>query len=208
MNDITAEIYKNFELLPKDLQGWNGTNTIFEKLINEVKPKHIMEIGTWKGQSAINMAHIIQKLNSDCKITCVDTWLGALEFWDDLKDTAERNLMLKNGYPQIYYQFLSNVIHEGVQNIIFPFPTTSSIASKYFAKKKITAQLIYIDGSHDYKDVSDDCINYWNLLDPHGILFGDDWKWDSVRQSVTEFAEKNKLKIHHYDSEFWHITKS
>jgi hypothetical protein len=196
MNKITNTIYENFNPLPPDITGWHGTGSLFGNLIDKVKPNHIIEVGTWKGQSAITMAKHIQSTGLDCKITCVDTWLGALEFWKDLRETPERDLMLRHGYPQVYYQFLSNVIHSGAQNVILPMPLPSSIAWKAIDRK---AQLIYIDGSHEYEDVKADCLNFWNLLDDGGVMFGDDINWLGVERAVKEVF--NDLEI--IEGIFW-----
>jgi predicted O-methyltransferase YrrM len=196
MNKIDNTIYDNLELLPYDCQGWGGTLPIFSELISTVKPRLIIEVGSWKGQSAITMAKTVKELKLDCKIICVDTWLGALEFWDWEKHTPERNLLQKNGYPQIYYQFLSNVVHDNVQDIITPFPNTSSIAARYFKNQKVTADLIYIDASHDEEDVYLDIQNYIGLLSPHGIIFGDDYiGWDGVNKAVNRFIKDHNKKL-------------
>jgi hypothetical protein len=207
MNEITQRIYDDVELLPEDTQGWNGDKPIFAELITELRPTHIIEVGTWKGQSAITMAKALRDQKISGRITCVDTWLGALEFWHDLKDTPDRNLLLKNGYPQIYYQFLSNVVREGLQNYILPFPNTSFIASKYFKANQITAQLIYVDASHETEDVLSDCNNYWDILEPGGILFGDDWTWHSVRTAAEDFARMKQLPIRLVEGVHWVIEK-
>jgi hypothetical protein len=208
MNQITPDIYKDFTPLAKDLQGWNGTKPVFERFISESKPRHIIEVGTWKGQSAITMGHVIKKLGLSCTITCVDTWLGAIEFWTRLCDTPERNLLQKHGYPQIYFQFLSNVVHEGMQDIILPFPNTSICAARFFAERKITAKLIYIDASHEYEDVLADLKAYWPLVESGGILFGDDWDWASVKRAVEEFSSANNLKLEVDTNTFWFIRKA
>ena len=48
-----------------------------------------------------------------------------------MKDTPERNLLNKNGYPQVYFQFLSNVIHNECEDIITPIPNTSVNGAKF-----------------------------------------------------------------------------
>jgi SAM-dependent methyltransferase len=208
MNKIDKYIYDNINLMPEDLQGWNGNSKIFGKLIDSTIPKLIVEVGTWKGQSAINMAEHIKKNYYDTKIICVDTWLGALEFWDSLKHTSERNLYLKNGYPQIYYQFLSNVIHRNVQDIILPFPNTSTIAYKYFKANKISPNMIYIDASHDEEDVYTDIKNYYDILSKKGIIFGDDFhKWKGVQDAVKRFCKNNYLNFTVEENNFWIIKK-
>jgi hypothetical protein len=63
MNKIGNHIYDNLNLLPEDLQGWNGNDEIFEALILETNPNIIIEVGTWKGQSTITMGKTIKKHN-------------------------------------------------------------------------------------------------------------------------------------------------
>lgn len=206
MNIITPEIYNDLTLLPEDLQGWNGNKPLFGELIKKYKPNHIIEVGSWKGQSAINMAKAIKEQKLNAKITCVDTWLGALEFIDKFAGSAERNLLMKHGYPQIYYQFLSNVVHNNVQDIILPIPNTSLIAARYFKAKGITAKMIYIDASHCFEDVIADCKAYFQLVESGGIMFGDDAGWATVIDAVAEFARNNNLTYTINDG-FWIITK-
>ena len=196
-------IYDDLELLPHNLDGWNGNSPIFRKLIEEVNPTHIIEVGAWYGQSTINMAKILKEDKRDCKITTVDTWLGALEFIDKNKTKrgGVHNLLIKNGYPQAYYQFLSNVVHNEVQDYIEPFPNTSLIGARYFAQKNIKADLIYIDASHDYEDVLSDLKAYRPLLNDGGIIFGDDYRrdWPGVVKSVDEVFPSAQI----VDNNFW-----
>ena len=61
---------------PDDLQGWGSDHPILAAAIEKLRPKRIVEVGSWKGRSAINMARIVRALGLDCEIVCVDTWLG------------------------------------------------------------------------------------------------------------------------------------
>ena len=193
---------------PLDINGWNGNSNIFKYLIELKKPKIIVEVGTWKGQSALNMANAVKKLNLESKIYCIDTWLGAEEFWTWLKNTPERNLLFKNGYPQIYYQFLSNVFHTKNQDIIIPIPTTSHIGSKILKHYNIKPDLIYIDGSHDYDDVLVDLNDYHKLLNDNGVIFGDDYfAFDGVKNAVNCYCNTNNIRYELLENNFWMIKK-
>lgn len=203
--DLTQINYK--PEYPLDLQGWSSEFPIFEDLIKNNKPSIIIEVGTWKGASAIRMANLSKKYNLKSKIYCVDTWLGAEEFWTKLSNTPERNLLLNNGYPQIYYQFLSNVFNTNNQDIIIPIPNTSHIASIIFKYYSIKADLIYIDGSHDYKDVLSDMEDYYDLLEKNGTMFGDDMTWESVRSAVNDFTKLRNIKYELINNNFWLIKK-
>jgi hypothetical protein len=181
-----ASIYDNFSPLPPDCRGWNGNHSIFDILVREIKPKVVIEVGSWKGQSSITMGKSLKKVCDNPKLYCVDTWLGALEFWTH-GCSEERNMMCRNGYPQVYYQFLSNVVHNNLQDIIFPIPATSSTGAKILKNNTIKADLIYIDASHEYEDVLNDIKIYSHLINPRGVMFGDDYgAWQGVRRAVDE----------------------
>jgi len=208
MNEIDKSIYDNLELLPEDLQGWNGDSKVFKNLIDNINPKVIIEVGTWKGLSAITMAEHIKHTNKSTKIYCVDTWLGAVEFWSSHKSTPERDLLLKNGYPNIYYQFLSNVVHRKVEDIIIPFPNTSHIGYLYFKHQNIRADMIYIDASHEEFDVYYDIKRYMNILNINGVIFGDDYKhWEGVKKAVDKYAYENDLDVELLENNFWVLKK-
>lgn len=209
MNEINKDIYLMFDLLPMDMQGWNGNSRVFREFIEEIKPTTIIEVGSWKGMSAITMGNAVKELKLNTTIHCVDTWLGAIEFWTTGKNTYDRNLKTKNGYPQIYYQFLSNVVHNNLEDVILPFPNTSENGYRYFKYHNITAQMIYIDASHEEDDVYRDLNNYYELLENNGILFGDDYQkdWPGVINSVNRFAEEKNLPLEIISNNFWVLKK-
>jgi len=205
MNSLNNKIYENLELLPLDLQGWNGNSNVFMELIQETRPEIIVEIGTWKGQSAINMANCCKSLGLQTKIYCIDTWLGALEFWHGLNETPERDLMLKNGYPQIYYQFLSNVVHSNCQDMIIPVPLPSILGIKLLNKLGIKAGLIYIDGSHEYEDVVLDIAVSNDLISKtKAVIFGDDYRtFRGVLIAVNKIQYMANKTLEIRENNFW-----
>jgi len=192
-----------------DLQGWSADHYIFEELITKYKPKSIIEVGTWKGASAIHMANICKKNKLNSKIYCVDTWLGGIEHY---RGYVEKNpicdLNIKYGYPNLYYQFLSNVFITNNQDTITPIPNTSYIGYKILEYNKIKADLIYIDGSHEYNDVYSDVRYYYKLLNNHGVIFGDDYDdfWIGVRDSVIDYCKNKNIPFEVKDRK-WIIKK-
>jgi cephalosporin hydroxylase len=197
--------YENFPLeeFPADLQGW-GDHYIFERVISKLRPKLIIEVGTWKGYSALMMANIIRQFGLDTQILCVDTFLGSPEHF--LDPQLNKLMKFKNGFPQLYQQFLANVIHAGCQEIIVPIAQTAEGASRVLKHFKLVADFIYIDGDHSYQAVLGDLTNYWDLLRPGGILVGDDFDekggWPGVVKAAREFTTKNNLSLTHGDGKF------
>lgn len=175
--------------MSREVQGWNSTHPAFAEVIGEVRPKTIIEVGSWRGASAIHMA----RLAPEAKIYCVDTWLGSFEH---IKD----GWIQFGGRPNLYNQFLENIDHLGEH--VTPICLPSNIAAKVFAHKKMTADLVYIDGSHEYEDVKADLKNYWPLVNSGGVMFGDDWDWPDVRKAVEEFGTP---RIH--GNKFWSFKK-
>jgi hypothetical protein len=184
--------YLGFEVDGKaaDLQGWGSRDPIFAHLLSVVRPEVIIEVGSWKGASAINMATLIKHLGLDASLICVDTWLGSPEhflkrdhpaYWDSLNVT--------NGHPRLYDQFLTNVIREGHTDVIVPLPQTSENAAQIFTRLKITADLIYIDAAHDFQSVLSDLTLYGQLLQPTGVIFGDDFQSEPVARAARQYAE-------------------
>ncbi|MES2572206.1 MAG: CmcI family methyltransferase [Verrucomicrobiota bacterium] len=186
----------DYQRIPLDLHGWGSQSPAFAELIREQRPRLIIEVGTWKGGSALEMARLLEEASLPAAILCIDTWLGALEFWTELDDPQRHgSLKLKHGYPSVYYQFLANVCHRGAQKRIVPFPQTSSIAGLWLRHYGIRADLIYLDGSHEEEDVYEDLLRYWEVLADGGVLFGDDYSWDGVRLAVERFAREEGIGI-------------
>lgn len=197
-----------YEEIPFDGRGWGHHSPAFGMLVERVKPRLIIEVGTWKGGSAIEMAAQLDRCGlTNSKILCVDTWLGALEMWGDQTD-ADRfgSLVLKHGYPQLYYQFLANVCHKGQQRRIIPFPLPSITAAQWLSLRGVRAELIYLDGSHEEEDVFADLADYWDLLAPGACLFGDDYSWTGVKMAVNRFARERRLVLEHLEDK-WLLNK-
>jgi hypothetical protein len=190
--------YDGFEAVaPRDgdTDGWGSHDPAFAELIEQVKPGLVIEVGSWKGASAIHMAKHMQRVNPKAKLVCVDTWLGALEMWKDQQDpTRYGSLKLLYGYPSIYYTFLNNVVLAELTEVIIPFPQTSLIAARWLAARGVQADLAYVDGSHDLEDVLADLRAYWPLVRSGGVLFGDDYyTFADVGNAVRQFCTECKL---------------
>lgn len=185
--------YEGLDLLPKDLQGWGGTDSSFETIISQLRPNLIVEVGSWKGQSATHMANTALKLGLDreqLEIVCVDTWLGSVEHYGE---TFGGLYQRKLGRPNLYEQFLSNVIHEDVSDIITPFPIDSINASECFSVWGIKPDLIYIDAAHDYNSVKLDAYHWSQLVRAGGYVLFDDWHHEPIRQAAYDVFGEDKV---------------
>ena len=170
----------------------------------------ILEVGTWKGKSACAMASHLKASNKKGRILCIDTWLGAPEFWtwgiDD--ETRGGSLHKRHGYPTVYETFLANVKFSGHDDTIAPLPLSSIQAAEVLAYYKIEPDVVYIDASHEETAVLADMEAYFPLVKKGGGLFGDDYMaWHGVRRAVDAFVEKHPEVSLTVSGEIWCIMK-
>jgi hypothetical protein len=193
--------YKGFKTIEKDTQGWASESSVFKEVIDEIKPTRIIEVGSWKGASAIHMARVLLANGvEDFEIVCVDTWLGSVEHWmgnDEFKNNR------KFGRPTVYDQFMSNIIHEKLTDYITPFPIDAVNAAEYFVANKIEADLVYIDAGHDYLSVRHDLIQYSKVVRVGGYMLGDDWFHQPIKDAAIDTFTADKVITRSHDKFLW-----
>jgi len=207
------DIYEAFphESYRSDVQGWNSKSAVFGRLIQEVRPHRVVELGTWKGASALHMCDLARDLGlSPFMIVCVDTWLGGCWHWQERAQAdAHASLVCRHGYPQVYFQFLANVIKAGHADRIVPFPNTTDVGAEFFQSIGFRdVDLLYIDAAHTYEAVYADIHNWWPLVRSGGTVFGDDFipHYPGVEQALRRFCRENELPFE-TDREKWIIRK-
>lgn len=198
--------------VPDDVQGWGSDDPIFAELVRQVRPQAILEVGTWKGASALEMARSLVETGLDfTPIVCVDTWLGAREMIGVPSEDPQRGLRRRNGYPNLYRTFLRNVCARGHHYRVVPFPQTSRIALRWLLDAGVRFDLVYVDSSHDEEDVYDDCVGAWRLLrGPGSVLFGDDFDpihWPGVIRAVDRWSHQAHVE-REIRGRFWVATKT
>lgn len=199
---VRQKLYKGEDVYAKfvidqtkvDMQGWGSDHPILPWTIEQLKPNLIIEVGSWKGRSAINMAKKLESLGIDGEILCIDTWLGSPEHWL-AEDWGWDSLRMSNGRPNLYDTFMNNVVANQCEKYITPFSLTSEAAYFVLQKLSIKSSMIYIDAGHEYESVTKDIEMYWQLLEEGGVMILDDYiSWGGVTKAVNEFALKNDIQ--------------
>lgn len=191
-----ADIYAGLEAdYPEDLQGWNSEHPIFSQIVEIARPRILVDVGVWKGGSSIFMAKLLQRRGIDGAVISVDTFLGNPECWVD--EDLFHLIPHQFGRPTLYQQFLSNVLHRNLQNLIIPLPIHSEAGAVVLGFHNIAPDLVHIDAGHDHESVLRDALAYWRILAPGGSMVGDDYdrSWPEVISGANEFAESIGLPL-------------
>lgn len=189
------DIYAGFEPMEADIQGWASTSDAFQYCIDAINPKLIIEVGTWKGCSAVFMSKLLLEKYDDFEIVCVDTFLGSWEHWTTMPEFLPHSQRIR-GRAHIYEQFLSNIMRTGLQNHLTPFPIDSVNGAHCFKQWNVQADMIYVDAGHDYDSVFADLSLYKELVRPGGYLLGDDWFHGPIKQAVADALGEVKELSH------------
>jgi MMP 1-O-methyltransferase len=111
----------------------------------------IVEIGSWKGKSAIWLASGSRD-SSKVKVHCVDPHTGSPEHGPDVQTLAEFN---------------SNIAKAGLQDLVVPLVMTSEEAVRNWDKK---VELLFVDGNHEYEEVEKDMVSWFPYLTEGAIV--------------------------------------
>ena len=150
------------------------------------------------GGSAIRMATTLKELNMDSELICIDPFIGDVNMWDWERNNGWKFLRLENGIPTIYKRFLANCKNSGFENKILPINTTTVVRIKLLERLYLQNRInflpnyIYLDSSHEKDETFIELSVCWNCLTSNGVLFGDVWGWESVRDDVIKFSNTIK----------------
>ena len=132
----------------------------------------ICEVGSWRGRSTRALAD-----NTKGTVVAIDTWEGSA-------NELQQDVILQDKNPDwLLNEFLENM--KDKTNLRF-YRMHSQEAALIFPHEEF--DFVFLDGSHEYKDIKNDIIMYKPLVKPGGILAGHDYRqpWDGVIQAVDE----------------------
>jgi hypothetical protein len=181
------------EIVPDDNQGFQSSDNsvFFDRLFLLLAPETLLELGTWKGSSAIGF---VKRMLGYCDapvVACVDTWVGSLEHWTN---SAWREEMHPRwGFPTLYLRFVANILRAGVAGCITPLPMLTSTALRMMAQRGVLVDAIYVDAGHEYEAVKRDISDCWALIDETGFVLADDYRVPDVGHAIQEFCGRDDV---------------
>ena len=198
---IKGDIYAPYRELSPD-KGYPDTHLdviCIKAVFDSVNPSFWLEVGSMVGGSATKVCKFIKDAQLDCQIVCVDPFCGSVDMWlwENLHRRLGRWLYLNldGAFPTIRERFMTNVCAEGCDDLILPIQATSMVGMgvirSLFDTKAIDAlpQAIYLDSAHIERETYMELEAAWEVVSSGGVLFGDDWNWDSVKNDVIKFSK-------------------
>ena len=151
----------------KTVQGFFTYPELYLEAVSKAERSDLLiEVGSYKGQSACFMAEAIRNSQKDLLFVCVDHFQGSEEHTE--KD--------------FYHQFLLNTAP--LSRWIHPIKEDSITASQRFKDNDVF--FVFIDASHDYDSVKADIEAWLPKVRKGGILAGHDWHHQPVKDAVTD----------------------
>ncbi|CAL1164235.1 unnamed protein product, partial [Cladocopium goreaui] len=175
---------------------------ILDILHMEGMPRFIVEVGSLHGHSAIQMATVLDKLQmTEVPILCIDPFTGDTNMWASYQQDQSVGgwVNIIDGRMTVFDQFMANVqfaVNRSVsKHHILPFQATSTVGARWLVQKGFAPDLIFLDSAHELDETYLELSLYFNLLEPGGILFGDDYGWPAVKKDVDRFVEQHNLQF-------------
>ncbi|MEJ7595950.1 MAG: class I SAM-dependent methyltransferase [Planctomycetaceae bacterium] len=130
-----------------------------------VQPLQILEIGSHEGRSAVWMLENIVT-DPESRLSCVDLWESR----------------------EVRRRFRANISETGRSSQVTEYLGESLTCLKTIEE---SFDLIYIDGSHEARDVLTDAALCWSVLKPGGLLIFDDYQWSGP----VEFRPRDAIDV-------------
>ena len=153
-----------------------------------------LELGSYHGGSAITTAASLKRLGqTDASVICVDSFLGdPFSLWW-AKPCVKNAIVTKAGVPNILPQFVDRVRKSGHDDMILGWPATSLVVLRIMSTGADNGEfqrpeVIYLDSAHLAGEVLLEMEQAWRLLPKGGVLWGDDFGLDDVKQDVLKFT--------------------
>jgi predicted O-methyltransferase YrrM len=193
---LREEIEKGADL---DYEHTHLTCELFEEeILSRIgNPSLIVEIGSFKGGSALRMAQVLGQRKMETPIVCIDTFLGDTTMWFERRE-RHFNLRFFAGRAEIYEVFLRNILVHEEDDRILPLPLSSHAGIRVCKHAHVKADVVYLDSCHLEGETLMELERAYNdLLAPGGIIFGDDFVdfWPGVVNDVTFFAGEMGLEL-------------
>jgi cephalosporin hydroxylase len=150
-------------------------------ILSELRPKRIVEIGSYQGKSTVFFAKSLEALGVDGKVTAIDPHSG------DRQQLGSLNVSVLPSFEM----FRAHIAACRVEEFVEPIVAMSHDAAKDWA---LPVEYLFVDGWHSYDAVMTDGEDWIPHLDGDGIVvFDDATRYHEVGRAVDDLAEQGLI---------------
>ncbi len=181
----------------------------FLSLIEEYKPRNVLEIGVFCGVTSRNICEILKtNYGSDFRYYGLDLFGSTkTSSVDEIEPKFVENQKFSNPLKTIYYNFIKkeNLNSKiSVQNFLKKFSQNIELIegdTRVTLEKVPLSEIdfVFLDGGHSYDTVLSDIQKLYDNMKNNSKIVCDDFagitKIESVEKAIKDFANNNKIKL-------------
>ena len=180
----------------------------FLSLVEEYKPKNVLEIGVFCGVTSRNICELLKtNFGSDFRYYGLDLFGSTkTSSVDEIEPKFLENQKFSNPLKTIYYNFIKkeNLNSKiSVQNFLKKFSQNIELIegdTRVTLEKVPLSEIdfVFLDGGHSYDTVLSDLQKLYDNMKNNSKIVCDDFagitKIESVEKAIKDFANNNKIK--------------
>ncbi len=181
----------------------------FLSLVEEYKPKNVLEIGVFCGVTSRNICELLKtNYGSDFRYYGLDLFGSTkTSSVDEIEPKFLENQKFSNPLKTIYYNFIKkeNLNSKiSVQNFLKKFSQNIELIkgdTRVTLEKVPLSEInfVFLDGGHSYDTVLSDLQKLYDSMKNNSKIVCDDFagitKIESVEKAIKDFANKNKINL-------------
>ncbi len=181
----------------------------FLSLVEEYKPKNVLEIGVFCGVTSRNICELLKtNFGSDFRYYGLDLFGSTkTSSVDEIEPKFLENQKFSNPLKTIYYNFIKkeNLNSKiSVQNFLNKFSQNVELIegdTRVTLEKVPLSEIdfVFLDGGHSYDTVLSDLQKLYDNMKNNSKIVCDDFagitKIESVEKAIKDFANNNKIKL-------------
>ena len=181
----------------------------FLSLVEEYKPKNVLEIGVFCGVTSRNICELLKtNFGSDFRYYGLDLFGSSkTSSVDEIEPKFLENQKFSNPLKTIYYNFIKkeNLNSKiSVENFLKKFSQNIELIegdTRVTLEKIPLSEIdfVFLDGGHSYDTVLSDLQKLYDNMKNNSKIVCDDFagitKIESVEKAIKDFANNNKIKL-------------
>ena len=181
----------------------------FLSLVEEYKPKNVLEIGVFCGVTSRNICELLKtNFGSDFRYYGLDLFGSSkTSSVDEIEPKFLENQKFSNPLKTLYYNFIKkeNLNSKiSVQNFLKKFSQNIELIegdTRVTLEKVPLSEIdfVFLDGGHSYDTVLSDLQKLYDNMKNNSRIVCDDFagitKIESVEKAIKDFANNNKIKL-------------